>query len=263
MTKALDFILSLCSRGIYRFQVPANIVNTWDYSLLKDNVLTKSANHKVKVPVKCCGCLGNVIEYDSRFAVICPECGEEAPLEVNAVALYDFNIENIQKWFDNVRRGLTSEEFSRVVEVFPKIINPKSSSLSKKPTRRGRTPRINIDDLPCRIERFGYSRDWSVIRDLEHKEETAVYEGIGPCAGLEVIKVLLNNIGKKDEGWIKSEPTWHNSFQSDVLKRFKREQIETGKNRSSHHGMWRIIPTKLFDSMSPVGKFHKRQLSAQ
>jgi len=112
-------------------------------------------------------------------------------------------------------------------------------------------PTIPESNFKKRISRFRFTEDTRNAIDDEHRQP--IYK-IDPYTGLtqnaaDIIQILVAEAGNKaTEGWVKSAPHWRGRFQGSnkAAWRFKREQIELGRQNTEHQGEWRIIPDALF-----------------
>lgn len=99
-------------------------------------------------------------------------------------------------------------------------------------------------DKPVRDGRFEYPKNRTSICELGPDGKVVrEYNGFTAPKAWKVVEAMLKASRKnRDEGWVKSEKNWRGAFQTGVYARFKREQLEVGKNRTARQGYWRLRP---------------------
>lgn len=139
----------------------------------------------------------------------------------------------------------------------PKQSDKADSPLDITPTETA--PNIDIPEPGKdfkQVDRFAYAPKFRTIIDMDHRGGTyclKAYENLTAASVVEIIKTLVNAIGKKD-GWVKASQNWRIRFKDQPYKRFKNEQIEVGTRANQHLGEWRIIPRDYFQELTKAPK---------
>lgn len=262
MTSALETIIDRCRNGLFVFFIPAAEITDADQPLIDAKVLTLTSQKITSIPAPC-GCSTMLkVSYDRNGEpfVVCPECDEFTTVNPKDLLQYQFNLLNIGNWYQSVHANFSIRESNQILEVFGSYMSSSTKpSLTPIKPKRGRPQKYKTDSV--RYGRFSLNHPThpSCIIDLDHTPQNG-YNDLTPYDHFnantvpgKIIIRLIKAMNKKD-GWVKSEPNWHNAFKQSTYSRFKREQIMIGKQQTSLNGHWRIIPNELFDIESKLGK---------